>query len=113
MPDVPYLHQMSGAARDDEHGKTKKNPTKLEVFAFTDEVEQGNRNRIVGEGDETVRNDVQPNDDRVPLIAHSMRHESVGRKKSLKEIHHKQIIISRLSAGTEVREITAEFPRNP
>ena len=89
MPDVPYLHQMGGAAGNDEHGKIKKNPTKMEIFASLDEVEQGNRNRIVGQGDEAVGNNVQPNDDRVPLVAHSMRHESVGRKNPPEEIHHK------------------------
>ena len=90
MPDVPYLHQMSGAARDDEHGKTEKNPTKLGISALMNEVKQGNRNGIVGGGDKAVRNDMQPDHDWIPLVAHAMRHESVRRKESLEETHHKE-----------------------
>ena len=89
MPDVPYFHQMGGAAGDDEHGKTQKYPARMQVPAFVDEAEQSDRNRIVGQGDQAVRHDVQPNYDRIPLVTHSMRHEPVGRKNPPEEIHHK------------------------
>ena len=79
---------MGCPTRDDEHGKTKKDPIKLKISAFMDKVNQRDRDRKVDEGNEAVRDDVQPNDDRIPLVAHSMRHESIGGKESRHEIHH-------------------------
>src|SRR6266705_392419 len=62
MPDRPYLHQMGGAAPQNEHSEHPENPVERKIFAAPQQIDQGKRDAVVGEGDNSTRDDVQPHD---------------------------------------------------
>ena len=78
---------MSRAAGDDEDGETEVDRAKLEVGPTADKVDQGDRDRVVGEGDQGVGDDVEPDDAGLPHVAHAVRHEAVARKNAVQKIH--------------------------
>jgi len=48
------------AAPQNEHSEHPENPVEREIFAAPQQVDQGKRDAVVGEGDNAIRNDVQP-----------------------------------------------------
>jgi len=76
---------MSGAAPQDEQPKHPEDPIERKIAPLTNEVNQGYGNAVIRKGDQTVRDDVQPNDARVPQIAGPVRHE-VGRNQLSKKL---------------------------
>ena len=86
MPDRPYLHQMSGAAPQNEHSEHPENPVERKIFAAPQQIDQGKRDAVVGEGDNAIRYNVQPHDLGVPQVAGPMGQE-IGRKQLGEKSH--------------------------
>ena len=87
MPYIPDFHEMGCATGYDEQSKTDKNPVKLQVFASAHKIDQGDRNGVIGNSDEAVRNDMQPDERPISHITGTMRHELFRRKELFERIH--------------------------
>ena len=81
---------MSRATSDDENCKTKEHPVERQVFALADEINERERNRKVSEGDQSIRENVEPEYAWVPEVTMPVRHERGGRKKVLKKFCHNE-----------------------
>ncbi len=79
---------MRRAAGDDEDREADENPVEDEILPLADEIEQGDRDGIIGQRDNRIRHDVERDDPRIPVIAHAVGHELAGGKNALKEIHY-------------------------
>ncbi len=102
MVEVPGLEEVGASAGDDEEPEPEKDPAKGNVLPLADEEDEGERDRGVGQGDEQVRDEVQPDQPRLPQIAVPVRHEAVGRE----ELRHGRSSPPRpgLSPGAWARE---------
>ena len=88
-PQGPDLHDVGGAAGDDEHAEAQEHPVERHVAPLANDVDQRERDRGVREGDEGVGEDVQPDERRQPEVAVSMRHEPVAGHQVLEELGHR------------------------
>jgi hypothetical protein len=57
-----------------------------EIAILANEIDEDNRNAVIRECDQTVGNDMQPDDSRVPQVAETVRHE-IGGKQLLEDPH--------------------------
>src|SRR3989441_5597800 len=73
VPKVPDLHGMSGSAGHDEDAETQEHPIEWQVASFAHEMDQGNRNRHVGQRNQQVRDDVQPHQPGIPVVGVPVR----------------------------------------
>ncbi len=81
MPDIYYLHDVGCPTSNDENGKADKNPIEDKIFSSIDKIDECYWDRKISERDETVGKNVEPNNPRVPFVAHAMRHKLVCRKE--------------------------------
>ena len=72
---------MGSSAGENKSAEHPEDSVKRNVTILADEINEDDRNAIVREGNQTVRNDVQPEHQRIPYIAISVGHE-IGRKKT-------------------------------
>ena len=72
MPDCPDFHQVRGAAAQNEESEHPEDPIEGNVAALSNEVNKCDRNAIVRKCNETVRDDVQADDLRIPQVAGSV-----------------------------------------
>jgi hypothetical protein len=86
MPDVPDLHQVGCAARQDENAEHPEDAIEGETASLANEIDENDRNAVIRQGDEGVGNDVQPHHARIPQVAEAVRHE-IRRKELLKQSH--------------------------
>ena len=87
VPDCPYLHQVSRATTQDEKREHPEDPIEWKVTTLANQVHQSKRNAEVGEGDQAVRNHVQPDDPWVPQVAIAVRHK-LRRKQPPQELQN-------------------------
>ena len=66
MPNRPDLHQVGSSAAQNKESEHPENPVERDIAAFAHQVNQGDRNAVIGERDYTVGDDVQPHDLRIP-----------------------------------------------
>jgi hypothetical protein len=95
MPKRPDLKQVGGAAGEDERRETTENPVKRQILPVFDKILERERNTIIGEGDEAVRDYMQPDDFRLPEIAVPMRQE-IGVEQLRKGIRMESFIFSQV-----------------
>ncbi len=88
LPDGPDLHQVGRPAGDDEDCEAHENPVELQVFTATDEIQQGEGNREIGERDQRIGYDVQRQDVGAPLKTHAMRHKTGRGEHAIEIIRH-------------------------
>ena len=69
MPNGPDLHQVGRSATQDEQGEHPKNPVEGKIAPLAYQIDQSKRYAVIREGDDAVRDDVQPDDLRVPQVA--------------------------------------------
>ncbi len=77
-PDDHDFHQVRQAAGHNENRETDEHPVEFKITAAPDKVEQREWNGEVGQSDQEVGCDMQPEDPRLPEVAHAVRHESVA-----------------------------------
>jgi hypothetical protein len=86
VPERPDLHQMRGAASEDEQAEHQEHPVEGQIGAPADEVDQRKRDQVVADRDHAVRYRVEPDDLRVPQKAdavwHEIRSQQFGKKLS-------------------------------
>src|ERR1043165_143575 len=75
MPDIPNLQEVGGAAGEDKHGKTDEHPVELEIFSLANKIDQRDRNRIIGQNYQRVRNGMEANQTLGPKVTMAVRHE--------------------------------------
>ncbi len=76
VPDGPDVEEMGDAAGGDERAEHHEHPGERDlVAALGDEEDQGRRDHEVGERDQAIRTDMQPDDLGQPEIAIAVRHE--------------------------------------
>jgi hypothetical protein len=78
---------MGRTAEDNERGEAKKDPVKREVVAAADKIDQRNGNGIVSGGDESVGENMEPDDARLPKITTTMRHETIVGEETSEKAH--------------------------
>src|SRR5258708_3994176 len=76
MPNVPNIQYIRRTRSEDKDRKTEEHPTKCQVRAASDQINERNRDRAIGYGDQTIGNDVQPNYVRIPFITDAVWQES-------------------------------------
>jgi hypothetical protein len=77
LPDHPDLHRMGHSACDDENRETYEDPMKREIAPSSDKIEQGDRDRCIGEGCERIRYDMQKKQVGAPQVTHAVGHEAI------------------------------------
>lgn len=75
MPDRPDFHQVRGAAPENEQTEHPENPIEGDIAALAYQVNQRDRDAVIGKRDYAVRDDVQPHDLRIPQIASAVWQE--------------------------------------
>jgi hypothetical protein len=80
MPDIPDFHQVGGAASQNERSEHPENRVERQFAVLTDEIHENDRNGVVRQRNQTIGNNMQPDQPRVPQVAVTVRHEIVGRR---------------------------------
>jgi hypothetical protein len=75
MPYRPHLHQVGGPATQDKKSEQPEHPPEGKIAAAAGKIEQTERNAVVAERNQTVRDDMQPYDPRIPQVTKPVRHE--------------------------------------
>jgi hypothetical protein len=78
MPEIPDFQHMGAATGQDKNAEKNKNETKGEITALTDKPEERKRNGKIGERNQRVRDDVEPDQTRIPQVTVAMGHEIAG-----------------------------------
>jgi len=60
MPNVPNLHQMRGAAGDNEDGKARQHAVDGDILSFAPDTQQQDEDRSIGKGDQRIGGDLKP-----------------------------------------------------
>jgi len=79
---------MTGPARNDEPGEEQEHPVESEVAPLADKVDERNRNTIIGEREQRIRNDIEPQQRPPPQEAVAMRLEALRVEDALQELSH-------------------------
>jgi hypothetical protein len=78
---------VSHPAGDNEDAKANEHPIEGQVAASADELNEGERNREVSDGDEEIGDKMKPDQARIPKVTMPVGHEAVVAKEVGKEIH--------------------------
>jgi len=78
MPQVPNFQHVGAATSHDESAKKNKNETEGKIAPLTDKPEERKRNGKIGERNQRVRDDVEPDQARIPQVTVAMGHEIAG-----------------------------------
>ena len=87
-PERPDLHDVRGAARDDERAEAEEHPVEGDVHPLASKGDERERDRRVRERGQPIGDGVQPEEARVPEVAMPVRHEAVGREQTSDELRH-------------------------
>ena len=74
MPQGPDAHRVRRAAGKDEETRQYENAGECQIGALQYEINQGDRNRIIGKRDQRIRDHMERDQFRLPEKAHAMRH---------------------------------------
>jgi hypothetical protein len=69
---------MRAAAQQDEQTEQREQITERQIGTLAGEIDQAHRNGIIGDPDPDIRQDMQPQNPRLPKETMSMRNEFVG-----------------------------------
>jgi hypothetical protein len=69
---------MGAATGQDKNAEKNKNETEGKIAALTDQPEERKRNGKIGERNQRVRDDVEPDQARIPQVTVAMGHEIAG-----------------------------------
>ncbi|WP_172842752.1 hypothetical protein [Bradyrhizobium erythrophlei] len=74
IPQGPDAHRVRRAAGKDEETRQYENAGECEIGALQYEINQGDRNRIIGKRDRRIRGHMERDQFRLPEKAHAVRH---------------------------------------
>ena len=75
MPDIPDFHEVSRATGENESAKHPENAIERQILILANEINEDDGNCVIRKRDQSIGNDVQPDDPGIPQVAISMRHE--------------------------------------
>src|ERR1043165_2331868 len=90
VPQDPDGEQMRGTAKKNESSKHAEDPGKCEVISFADQINEGDRNGNIGEGNRRIRSYMQPEETGIPH-----RHWPCGKKLSVEKFIERLLSVSR------------------
>jgi hypothetical protein len=79
---------MGGAAGENESAEHEEKPVERDITPFADEIDEHQRDGIIGENDDGIGNDVKPNNIGLPQVTVAMGHKVVRNEQLLEEFEH-------------------------